>query len=389
MIQLSLLQRAKQGDPDAIAALMNLTLESRGVTATVVRIQSCLHVSFSSQRRLRRSTLVHFTQRGLEQLGITAINFVRLYGLKTGVELPLWNAQFYLGEAAIESSSLLSSEVSTHSSPPSGLRRRLSPVSAFVPAAFLAATSQSWQRMQPHFAALTQSVQGWLSQVDRPTWRPVWLNYPEIQRGQFNWSQMSPKLQRVERAIGRFTGSRLATAIGLVTVGSFITGGVIALMANSTSVPTAQSGTSAPPNVSPQRGDASLAPVRQAAAKKYLNKMTLAQQEFYRQQGRFARTLEELERSTGAIGAASVSFLSSAYTYKLTFPNSTISQLTATPRYPGLKSFTAVVLLPQSSNSKPLITTLCESAHPASQSPATPQLTGDLLRCPADAIKAR
>ena len=105
MSQPNLLQRAKQGDPDAIAALMNLTLQDKGVAATVVRIQDYLHISFTAANALNQATLTEFAQRGLERLEVESIQTVKLYGLKTNQEQPHWVITFELGQLGSAASS--------------------------------------------------------------------------------------------------------------------------------------------------------------------------------------------------------------------------------------------------------------------------------------------
>jgi hypothetical protein len=90
MTQSSNLIPAKQGDPEAIAALMNATLQPRGITATMEVRQGDLHIFFVSDLALPQSTLVDFTQKGLVKLGVVSFPAVWIYAYSTGEDLPLW-----------------------------------------------------------------------------------------------------------------------------------------------------------------------------------------------------------------------------------------------------------------------------------------------------------
>lgn len=94
MAPTSVLQRAKQGDPEAIEILMNATLQPREVTAKVMLIAGCLHVSFSATRALNQTTLVSFTRNGLANLKPDSIQWVKVYGLQVGHALPTWTTEF-------------------------------------------------------------------------------------------------------------------------------------------------------------------------------------------------------------------------------------------------------------------------------------------------------
>jgi hypothetical protein len=77
---------ARQGDSNAIAALMNHVLQPQGVTVEAQIIDRQLQLIFSSSRLLNQHTLVRFTRRGLERLGVTSIRAVTVTGKKIGEE---------------------------------------------------------------------------------------------------------------------------------------------------------------------------------------------------------------------------------------------------------------------------------------------------------------
>ncbi len=90
MTQPSNLIPAKQGDPEAIAALMNATLQPRGITATTEVRQGDLHIFFTSDRALPQPALVDFTKKGLVKLGVVSFPVVWIYAYPSGEDLPLW-----------------------------------------------------------------------------------------------------------------------------------------------------------------------------------------------------------------------------------------------------------------------------------------------------------
>ena len=90
MNQSNLLERARQGEPDAIAALMNTALAPKGVTARVDVEGDCLYVMFESTQSLNPETLMRFTHRGLQELDANVVKTVKLYEQKIGENTISW-----------------------------------------------------------------------------------------------------------------------------------------------------------------------------------------------------------------------------------------------------------------------------------------------------------
>lgn len=251
MIPSSLLQDAKQGDPEAISTLMHLALESRGVTVQAVRIQNYLYISFISDRQLNQTTLVSFSRKGLEKLGVKSIQTVKVYGLKTGEELPLWTAEFRLGEAAaIEASSAADSSVGAGAI-------GLFPAVMLPPqlVRFQRSAFRCWQRLQTQL----QPRSHWFEQV---------------------------KIYRRQLPIDLTFGPPQYIIMTIVTLMAFVFGGVLALIANSRPdrLPSGEMlGEDA--SADPQQTIA----MQQEDAKRYLQQMNQAQQNFYQANGRFAK----------------------------------------------------------------------------------------------------
>jgi uncharacterized protein len=90
MAQQNILALAKQGNPKAIAALINRSLNSQGITAKVERTEGCLHVLLESERLPNQKALIPFIRKGLMGLGVQSINVVKIYGRQAGTDSPQW-----------------------------------------------------------------------------------------------------------------------------------------------------------------------------------------------------------------------------------------------------------------------------------------------------------
>ncbi|MBD2091586.1 hypothetical protein H6F67_17215 [Microcoleus sp. FACHB-1515] len=93
---------ARQGDPSAIAALMNRTLKPKGITAKAVARQGCLQIQLESTQVPNQTALTKFVSQGLNNLGVRSIRSVRLYGYQVGSEIPAWEEELVLPNAAEE-----------------------------------------------------------------------------------------------------------------------------------------------------------------------------------------------------------------------------------------------------------------------------------------------
>lgn len=91
-----LLGRAKQGDPQAIAALMNKTLQPKGITARVNLKDDCLRIMLEGEKAPEQRGSVAFVQRGMEGLGVESINKIQVFGRPTGEEFPSWSQEIAL-----------------------------------------------------------------------------------------------------------------------------------------------------------------------------------------------------------------------------------------------------------------------------------------------------
>jgi hypothetical protein len=102
--QLSLKELAKLGDVDAIASLLNLPLQSKGMSATASLQDGCLQVMLEGDRVLDEEAAVRIVRRELTDLKAGAIASVKVYGQQVGENFPAWNREFELVARASQSS---------------------------------------------------------------------------------------------------------------------------------------------------------------------------------------------------------------------------------------------------------------------------------------------
>lgn len=93
---LSLLDHAKQGNAEAIAALMNEVLRPQDVWVKAVLDADCLQVMLKASEELNQATSIAFIRRGLLRLQPASIVQVRAYAWRTGDAFPLWITTFSL-----------------------------------------------------------------------------------------------------------------------------------------------------------------------------------------------------------------------------------------------------------------------------------------------------
>lgn len=326
MEQSNLLELAKQGEPNAIAGLMNAVLSPKGITARAGMEEGCLCIFLESQKTLNQETLVAFIQKGLLELGNESIHSVRAQGKRVGDENIAWTREFSL--ESLESSSRVATltpliELAEPSEAAS--EETLSPVIelAELPEA------ESEEAIGEEFDEEPLSFRGWL----KTRWRVYVI------------------------------------PVALVVVGGFVVGGTTALWstAKSQSQNAAEGGKQRPDT--PEE--------KQKEAETYLKAMTEAQENFYRQNKRFAGSLEELERSTNII--------SQSYSYAYRLRVGTDSVITATSRETDLKSYVGVIAV-TSSGTESLI---CQSLKPSVQAPDKPKLEkgSKKLSCPVRSQK--
>jgi hypothetical protein len=140
MTQTNLLELAKQGNPQAIASLMNRSLQPRGITATTELLGDCLHVVLEAEQIPNRQVLTTFVQNGMKNLGVRSIRSVRVVGKQTGLAESAWTQEIELenysrlsDQLGIVSPEIQSTEMRDAVAPPPPPRHRLTPPSTDQP----------------------------------------------------------------------------------------------------------------------------------------------------------------------------------------------------------------------------------------------------------------
>jgi predicted aspartyl protease len=96
------LESARQGDPVAIAALINQPLQSKGITARVTRRDTCLKVLLEADQVPDQQALVTYLQKNLVRLKIPLINTVELLGKQSCAATPAWRQSFALPAVSVD-----------------------------------------------------------------------------------------------------------------------------------------------------------------------------------------------------------------------------------------------------------------------------------------------
>ncbi|HLO52570.1 MAG TPA: hypothetical protein VK211_29495 [Kamptonema sp.] len=87
---------AKQGNPEAIAFLLNQQLEPQGITVTTNLTNGCLEVMLESEQVPDRYEFVDFVRNQLTNLEPDSIERAKVEGKKTGSDAPAWSQGFVL-----------------------------------------------------------------------------------------------------------------------------------------------------------------------------------------------------------------------------------------------------------------------------------------------------
>lgn len=98
MTKTDILELAKQGSPKAIAALIDRSLQPKGITAKVALIEGCLHVLLEADKVPNQKVLANFIYQGTLELRAESIQSVKVYGRSLGNSSPAWSEKFDLDD---------------------------------------------------------------------------------------------------------------------------------------------------------------------------------------------------------------------------------------------------------------------------------------------------
>lgn len=92
----SLVELAKQGNPKAIASLINRQLNPKGITVKANLKDTCLQIFLESLDPPLQEQILPFIQKGMSNLGVKVIKTVKVYGRQVGSSSALWTEEFTL-----------------------------------------------------------------------------------------------------------------------------------------------------------------------------------------------------------------------------------------------------------------------------------------------------
>jgi hypothetical protein len=95
MTQQDIRELAKQGNPKALAILINQSLKPKDITAKVGVKNDCLQILLESAEVPDQEAMISFIRNGLIKLEVS-INNIKVYGRQIGEENPAWNQTFEL-----------------------------------------------------------------------------------------------------------------------------------------------------------------------------------------------------------------------------------------------------------------------------------------------------
>lgn len=96
MSQSGILELAKQGNPQAIATIINRLVAPYGITARASRQEDCLYVLLESKQAISPSIAVALLQKVMTSLGSADLRLIRIYGRQTGEKTVAWSEEISL-----------------------------------------------------------------------------------------------------------------------------------------------------------------------------------------------------------------------------------------------------------------------------------------------------
>lgn len=94
--QPNLLELARQGDPQAIAALLNRQLKPKGITAKAFLKDNCLQIVLEAKQLPHQSTLLTFVRKAVTNLELSTVKTVKVDGQQHDKQVSDWSEEFAL-----------------------------------------------------------------------------------------------------------------------------------------------------------------------------------------------------------------------------------------------------------------------------------------------------
>ncbi|MBW4456860.1 MAG: hypothetical protein KME55_31645 [Nostoc indistinguendum CM1-VF10] len=93
MNQPGLLELAKQGEPQAIATLINHQLQPRGIFAKANATKGCLQIIFEAEKVPSQAVIANYIYTAMNKLKAPSIKKVIIYGKQIGNDFPVWQQE--------------------------------------------------------------------------------------------------------------------------------------------------------------------------------------------------------------------------------------------------------------------------------------------------------
>lgn len=90
----ALLNRAQQGDLEAIATLLQELCEPYDIKVKVALNYACLQVLLEGDTEPHRNTPTQAIVDWIQQLNLALIDTIKIYGKATAGSLPVWDAEY-------------------------------------------------------------------------------------------------------------------------------------------------------------------------------------------------------------------------------------------------------------------------------------------------------
>lgn len=121
MFHSEIVNKARQGNPDAIATLITTSLVNRGITVKASRSGKTLLLSLKSSHPLEQLALSSFLSRSVRLFALPDVSTLEISAFSTNPRIPDWSSQIDLATDSVISQSDCSSQVAPSSRPSSGL----------------------------------------------------------------------------------------------------------------------------------------------------------------------------------------------------------------------------------------------------------------------------
>lgn len=113
MTQADVVIQAKQGNPTAIAALLNRSLQARGITVTAQLQENCLTLELASAQTIDQKTAIAFIQQGMNRLQPEQIHSVLVCARLAAVTDLEWMESFWLQRSLSDPAEVVSESASS------------------------------------------------------------------------------------------------------------------------------------------------------------------------------------------------------------------------------------------------------------------------------------